>query len=70
MAYCIEIKNGETWQLKDWGHSKIPTEEKANARRTQLIDEGEHDADDIRVVADTTNASPLDLGIEGNTWED
>lgn len=70
MAYCIEIKNGETWQLKDWGHSKIPTEEKANERRTQLIDEGEHAADDVRVVADTTNASPLDPGIEGNTWED
>ena len=69
MAYCIEIKNGETWQLKDWGHSKIPTEEKANARRTQLIDEGEHAADDIRVVADTTNASPLDPSIGGNIWE-
>ena len=70
MAYCIEIKNGETWQLKDWGHSKIPTEEKANARRTQLIDEGEHVADDVRVVADTTDASPLDPDIEGNTWTD
>lgn len=70
MAYCIEIKNGETWQLKDWGHSKIPTEEKANARRTQLIDDGEYAADDIRVVADTTDSSPLDPDIEGNTWED
>ena len=70
MAYCIEIKNGETWQLKDWGHSKIPTEEKANARRTQLIDEGEHVANDVRVVVDTTDSSPLDSDIEGNTWED
>ena len=69
MAYCIEIKNGETWQLKDQAHSKL-TEEKANARRTQLIDEGEHVADDVRVVADTTDASPLDPDIEGNTWTD
>lgn len=69
MAYCIEVRNGETWQLKDQSHSKL-TEEKANARRTQLIDEGEHVADDVRVVADTTDASPLDPEIEGNTWTD
>ena len=69
MAYCIEIKNGDTWELKDWAHSKL-TEEKANARRTQLIDEGEHAADDVRVVADTTDSSPLDPEIEGNTWTD
>jgi hypothetical protein len=71
MAYCIEIKNGETWQLKDWGHSKIPTEEKANERRTQLIDEGEHATDDVRVSVDNdSQSSPLDPSIEGNTWED
>ena len=69
MSYCIEVRNGETWQLKDQSHSKL-TEEKANARRTQLIDEGEHVADDVRVVADTTDASPLDPEIEGNTWTD
>jgi hypothetical protein len=69
MAYCIEVKTGDTWELKDWAHSKIPTEEKANARKTQLIDEGEHVADEVRVVVDTTDASPLDPEIPGNTWE-
>lgn len=69
MAYCIEVRNGDAWELKDQAHSKL-TEEKANARRTQLIDEGEHVADDVRVVVDTTDASPLDPDIEGNTWTD
>ena len=69
MAYCIEVRNGDAWELKNQAHSKL-TEEKANARRTQLIDEGEHVADDIRVVLDTTDASPLDPDIEGNTWTD
>tara|TARA_R100000406_G_scaffold39667_1_gene26469 strand:- start:755 stop:964 length:210 start_codon:yes stop_codon:yes gene_type:complete len=69
MAYCIEVRNGDAWELKNQAHSKL-TEEKANARRTQLIDEGEHVADDVRVVADTTDASPLDPDIEGNTWTD
>ena len=69
MAYCIEVRNGDAWELKDQAHSKL-TEEKANARRTQLIDEGEHVADNVRVVADTTDASPLDPDIEGNTWTD
>ena len=69
MAYCIEIRNEATWESKDQAHSKL-TEEKANARRTQLIDEGEHVADDVRVVVDTTDASPLDPDIEGNTWTD
>ena len=69
MAYCIEVRNGDAWELKDQAHSKL-TEEKANARRTQLIDEGEHVADDVRVVTDTTDASPLDPDIEGNTWTD
>ena len=68
MAYFIEVRNGVTWELKDWAHSKL-TEDKANTRRTQLIDEGEYVADDIRVVLDTTDASPLDPDIEGNTWE-
>ena len=40
MAYCIEVRNGDAWELKDQAHSKL-TEEKANARRTQLIDEGD-----------------------------
>jgi len=67
MTYCIEIKNEETWELKDWSHSKIPTEEKANARRTQLIDEGEHAADDVRVSIDNDpESTPLDPSIEGN----
>tara|TARA_B100000035_G_scaffold307487_1_gene310814 strand:+ start:1219 stop:1428 length:210 start_codon:yes stop_codon:yes gene_type:complete len=69
MAYCIEVRNGDAWELKNQAHSKL-TEEKANARRTQLIDEGEHVADDVRVVEDTTDASPLDPDIEGNTWTD
>lgn len=70
MAYCIEIKNENNWELKDWSHSKIPTEEKANARRTQLIDEGEYDANDIRVSVDNdSTTTPLDTSIEGNTWE-
>ena len=57
--------------MKDWGHSKIPTEEKANERRTQLIDEGEHATDDVRVSVDNdSQSSPLDPSIEGNTWED
>lgn len=71
MSYCIEIKNGETWELKDWAHSKIPTEEKANLRRTQLIDEGEHDADDVRVSIDNDpTTTPLDTSIEGNSLID
>ena len=69
MAYCIEVRNGDAWELKNQAHSKL-TEEKANARRTQLIDEGEHVADDVRVVEDTTDASPLDPDIGGNTWTD
>ena len=70
MAYCIEVRNGDTWELKDWAHSKL-TEEKANTRRTQLIDEGEHVADDVRVSVDNdSESSPLDPSIEGNTWED
>ena len=69
MAYCIEVRNGDTWELKDWAHSKL-TEEKANTRITQLIGDGEYVADDIRVVLDTTDASPLDPDIEGNSWED
>lgn len=70
MAYCIEIKNEDTWKLKDWSHSKL-TEEKANVRRTQLIDDGEHAADDVRVSIDNDpESTPLDTSIEGNTWTD
>lgn len=41
MSYCIELKTGDTWAPKDIAHSKIPTEDKANARMAELISEGQ-----------------------------
>tara|TARA_B100001778_G_scaffold64319_1_gene50350 strand:- start:50 stop:265 length:216 start_codon:yes stop_codon:yes gene_type:complete len=63
-VYCIELKTGDTWAPKDVVHCKIPTEEKANARMTDLISEGQ-DASTIRVSVDTTGESmnPLDPSL-------
>lgn len=63
-VYCIELKTGDTWAPKDIVHCKIPTEEKANARMTDLISEGQ-DASTIRVSVDTTGESmnPLDPSL-------
>ena len=36
-VYCIELKTGDTWAPKDICHCKIPTEDKANTRMTELI---------------------------------
>ena len=58
-VYCIELKNGSTWALKDIAHAKIPTQDKANTRMAELISEGQ-DASTIRVSVDTTDANPLD----------
>ena len=60
-VYCIELKNGSTWALKDIAHAKIPTQDKANTRMAELISEGQ-DASTIRVSVDTTGPSmnPLD----------
>ena len=47
-VYCIEIKTGDTWAPKDICHCKIPTEEKANARMSEMISsEGSCPSDDI-----------------------
>jgi len=64
-VYCIELKNGSTWALKDIAHAKIPTQDKANTRMAELISEGQ-DASTIRVSVDTTDANPLDPTL-GNT---
>ena len=60
-VYCIELKNGSTWALKDIAHAKIPTQDKANTRMAELISEGQN-ASTIRVSVDTTGESmnPLD----------
>ena len=58
-VYCIELKNGSTWALKDIAHAKIPTQDKANTRMAELISEGQ-DASTIRVSVDITDANPLD----------
>ena len=64
MSYCIELKTGNTWAPKDIAHSKIPTEDKANARMAELISEGQ-DASTIRVSVDTSGGSmnPLDTSL-------
>ena len=51
-VYCIELKNGSTWALKDIAHAKIPTQDKANTRMAELISEGQ-DASTIRAVSYT-----------------
>ena len=61
-VYCIELKNGSTWALKDIGHAKIPTQDKANTRMAELISEGQN-ASTIRVSVDTTDANPLDPAL-------
>jgi len=63
-VYCIELKTGDTWAPKDICHSKIPTEDKANARMAELISEGQ-DASTIRVSVDTTGESmnPMDTSL-------
>ena len=60
-VYCIELKNGSTWALKDIAHAKIPTQDKANTRMAELISEGQN-ASTVRVSVDSTGTSmnPLD----------
>jgi plasmid maintenance system killer protein len=65
--YRIEILKDGEWELKDWSHSKIPTQEKALTRKQELIDEGQ-DESSIRVVEDNGPESPLDSRIPGNTF--
>jgi len=47
-VYCIELKNGSTWALKDIAHAKIPTQDKANTRMAESIIKSEA-AKDIAV---------------------
>ena len=68
-VYCIEIKTGDTWAPKDICHCKIPTEEKANARMSEMISSEGQDPSTVRVSVDTPGAAmnPIDMSIEGNS---